>query len=198
MMRTLTYYVGTTIDGVIAAPDRSVDFFAPDEETLRFIAREFPDTMPSHARAAMGLGNDLARFDTVVMGRSTYEPALQQGIEDPYAHLRTFVVSSTLTAGANPNVTIVSDDPIGFVRALKDDAGGDIWLAGGGQLAGALLPEIDELVVKSYPLVAAAGVRLFGDAGFEPSRWTPTSSQALANGTVVTTYRRPGDTPRRA
>ncbi|MFG3013690.1 hypothetical protein ACGFZB_25230 [Streptomyces cinerochromogenes] len=34
----------------------------------------------------------------------------------------------------------------------------DIWLCGGGRLAGTLWPEIDELLIKTYPVVAGTGI----------------------------------------
>lgn len=41
------------------------------------------------------------------------------------------------------------------MRRLKSEPSDKgIYLAGGGKLAGTLLPEIDELLVKSYPVVA--------------------------------------------
>lgn len=40
--------------------------------------------------------------------------------------------------------------PEGFFQTGKD--GKDIWLCGGGKLAGALRPEIDVLVVKLHPV----------------------------------------------
>jgi dihydrofolate reductase len=46
------------------------------------------------------------------------------------------------------------------VRELKRRPGQDLWRCGGAQLAGALLPEIDELVLKVNPLLAGDGIRL--------------------------------------
>jgi dihydrofolate reductase len=189
-MRSLTYYVGSTIDGFIAAPDGSASFFAPDEEVLGLIAREFPDTIPTHVRTGAGLGPQCDRFDTVVMGRRTYEPAIEQGIDDPYQHLRTFVVSGSLPASKAANVSIVRDDPLVFVRALKREDGGDIWLAGGGTLAGVLLEEIDELALKLYPRVAGTGVPLFATERFDGRHWAVTDTTVLTGGMLLVRYRR--------
>ncbi|MFG2649857.1 hypothetical protein [Streptomyces sp. NPDC048436] len=41
------------------------------------------------------------RFDTVLMGRGTYEAGLPQGSIRPYARMERYVVSSTL-AGLDP------------------------------------------------------------------------------------------------
>jgi dihydrofolate reductase len=189
-MRSLTYYVGSTIDGFIAAADGSSSFFAPDDEVLGMIAREFPDTIPTHLRTSTGLGPQPDRFDTVIMGRRTYEPALEQGIDDPYQHLQTYVVSASLPPSSAPNVSIVHDDPRGLVQALKHMPGGDIWLAGGGALAGALLDEIDELAVKLYPRVAGTGVPMFATDRFDGRSWTRTDTTVLTGGMVLVRYRR--------
>ena len=121
------------------------------------------------------------------MGRATYEPALAVGITSPYAPLRQLVVSSTLPDVPDPEVELVRDDPVAAVRALKAEPGRDILLVGGGQLAGALLAEIDELVVKLYPVVAGAGVPLF-TAPFTPTALALTTSRVLERGTVVLSY----------
>jgi dihydrofolate reductase len=39
-------------------------------------------------------------------------------------------------------------NPLELSRALKREKGKDIWLCGGARLAGSLLPEIDELILK--------------------------------------------------
>lgn len=93
-------------------------------------------------------------FDTVLMGRSTYE----LGSASPYAHLRQIVFSRTLTS-PDPAVRIETD-PVETVRTLKQEDGGlGIWLCGGADLAGQLLPEIDELIVKRYRWWPARGSR---------------------------------------
>jgi dihydrofolate reductase len=188
-VRTLAYYVGATLDGVIAGPDGDADFFAPDEETLGFIASEHPDTVPTHVREHLGLGPSPSRFDTVIMGRATYAPALDVGITDPYAHLRTYVASTTMPEGPDGGVEVVRD-PLALVRRLKAQEGADVWLAGGGTLAAHLLPEIDEVVLKTYPIVAGTGIPLFASGGFVGDRLSVTDTRVLGNGTIVATYRR--------
>ena len=187
-MRMLTYYVGTTLDGYIAAPDGSVDAFPVDHVILDFIAAEFPETLPTHGREQLGVTASGTRFDTVVMGRSTYAPALDAGITSPYAHLRQYVVSTTL-APTDPAVEVVGD-PLGLVRELKREDGSGIWLAGGGRLAGALLSEIDELVLKFYPVVLGRGIPVIGAERPLPSSFELVESRVLEGGPTVHTYRR--------
>ncbi len=188
-MRELVYYVGVSLDGFIAGPDDQIDFYPASEPYQAWMSTEFADALPTHIRRELGVdGAPNTRFDTVVMGRRTYDPALRVGITSPYAHLRQIVVSRALHA-PDPDVTIVRADPLAAVRALKQEAGLDIYLAGGGQLAGQLLPEIDRLVVKHYPVVAGAGRTAFGSQ-FAPTRFELDRAQTFPGGNVLLYYSR--------
>ncbi|MGY1778688.1 dihydrofolate reductase family protein [Geodermatophilus sp. SYSU D00804] len=188
-MRDLVYYVGVSIDGFIAGPDDEVDFYPLTEPFTEWMATEYADALPTHVRRALGVDAALRRrFDTVVMGRRTYDPGLAAGIVSPHAHLRQVVVSRSLEPPA-PEVTVVREDPLAAVRALKEAPGLDVYLAGGGQLAGELLPEIDRLVLKQYPVVAGAGRPLF-DTGFAPTGFVLDDVRTFPGGPAVLTWSR--------
>ena len=189
-MRTLTYYVGLTLDGYIAAPDGSSDFFPVTPAVLESIVEQFPDTLPTHVREQLGITASGTRFDAVVMGRNTYAPALDAGITSPYAHLDQYVVSTTLPTGLDPQVRVVAEDPVELVRRLESEPGAGIWLAGGARLAGALLPEIDQLVLKRYPVVLGAGIPVIDSSQARPQAFTTTDERALGDGATITTYTR--------
>ncbi|MFC4058481.1 dihydrofolate reductase family protein [Planomonospora corallina] len=193
-MRKLVYYVGMTIDGFIAAPDGDFAFFPVTQDVIDFIAEEFPDTLPTHVREQLGVHVPNPNFDIGVQGRATYEPALKAGITSPYAHLRQYVVSTTTDESPDPAVEIVSTGVADRIRQLKTEDGKDIYLMGGARLAGSLLPEIDRLVVKLYPVVAGAGIPLF-TADFSPVHFTLTGTRILDGGTVVLTYDRKPEPP---
>ncbi|MDJ1138102.1 dihydrofolate reductase family protein [Streptomyces iconiensis] len=191
-MRKLVYYVAVTLDGYIAGPQGEHDFFPIPEDLTAAISEELPETIPTPARAHFGIPDaPNKRFDTVVMGRGTYGIGLSEGVTSPYAHLRQYVVSTTLTT-EEPAVRIVSDeDPVALVRRLKAEEGGmDIWLCGGGKLAGAVLDEIDELVIKRSPRIAGAGIPMF-DGEFRPTAFAPVSpTRDFPSGISLTTYAR--------
>jgi dihydrofolate reductase len=186
-VRRLVYVVGASVDGFIAGPAGEIDFYPVTPDVVAMLAGELADTLPAHVRRQLGVEGAPERFDTVVMGRATYAPALAVGITSPYAPLRQLVVSTTLADPPDPEVEIVRDDPAAVVRALKAEPGCDILLVGGGLLAGALLAEVDELVVKVYPVVTGAGTPLFS-APFTPTALTLTGSRVLERGTVVLRY----------
>ncbi|MFD0259745.1 dihydrofolate reductase family protein [Kitasatospora indigofera] len=194
-MRKLVYYVAVTLDGRIAGPGGEYDFFPLGDEQQATAYAEwtdarYPETVPGFLRAAKGLADTPnQRFDTVLMGLGSYRPGLDAGFPSPYPHLRQYVVSSTLAPDTDPAVTVVGADPLALVRDLKREEGQDIWLCGGGVLAGALLPEIDELIIKSYPVVAGSGIPVL-QGGFSPTLFEVTDRVSFDNGVAVTWFAR--------
>ena len=160
-MRRLTYLVACTVDRFIALEDGSFDCFLMEGPHIDDLVSSFPDTIPGHLREALGVENGNKRFDTVLMGRGTYEVGLGEGVTSPYPHLRQFVFSRQMETSLHEDVTLVSTDPLGFVRELKKEDGMDIWLCGGGKLASALLLEIDMIILKVHPVLIGAGIPLF-------------------------------------
>lgn len=187
-MRKLVYYVGATIDGFIAAPDGSADFYPVTPDVIDFITTHYPDTLPTHVREQLGVDVPNPNFDVGVQGRTTYQPALDIGVTSPFAHLRQYVVSTGYES-EDPAVEIISTDVADRIRELKAEDGKDIYLIGGSRLAGSLLAEIDSIVLKVYPLVAGAGIPLF-TTDFNPTSFTLTGTRTLEGGTVVLTYDR--------
>ncbi|MEU1403437.1 dihydrofolate reductase [Streptomyces sp. NPDC005728] len=194
-MRKLTYFIACSLDGFIgdAHGDASEMLRFLDEEYFDFLKTEFPETLPTHSRKPLGVDHlENKRFDTVIQGRGSYELALKEGITSPYAHLREYVASRTLGASPDPHVEIIDGDLLGRVRGLKAEDGGlDIYLCGGSQVAGALLDEIDELVIKTYPIVYGTGMPMFG-TGLDIKEFglDSDSVRAFGNGAIVRTYRR--------
>ncbi|MGW0595562.1 dihydrofolate reductase family protein [Streptomyces sp. NPDC002776] len=193
-MRKLTYFIACSIDGFIGDPkgDASSMFAFLDEEFLGYLASTWPETVAVQGREHLGLQDaENLRFDTVIQGRASYQLALDLGITSPYGHLREYVASRTLGASPDPNVTVIDGDLVARVRELKaEDSELDIWLCGGSQIAGQLLDEIDELVIKTYPQVYGAGLPMFGGTGFAVSDFTLEGVRTFGNGVLVRTYAR--------
>ncbi|MFC3835291.1 MULTISPECIES: dihydrofolate reductase family protein [Deinococcus] len=188
-MRRLVYYIASSVDGFIADSEGKTDAFAQSPEYLAELADRFPDTFPAHVRTPLGIGGPNRQFDTVLMGRHTYEPALQSGITSPYPHLEQYVFSRRLAPTAEQNLHIVADDPVATVRGLKARPGPlDLWLCGGGHLAAQLLPELDELIVKLNPVVLGSGIPLFSGVASVPL--TLVEQQALHGGVALLRYLR--------
>ncbi len=150
-MKRIVYYVATTIDGYIAGNHDSIDGFV------------------SEGAAVDKYLNDLKEFDTVIMGRRTYEFGYAYGLEPgqpPYPHMQHYIFSNSLTLeNIHPKVHIRPPD-LDFIKNLKKEKGTDIYLCGGGLFAGWLLDQelIDILKIKLNPLIMGEGIRLFGDS----------------------------------
>ncbi len=193
-MRRLTYYIASTLDGFIAREDGAFDFFPMSGGHLPHIVEEYPETIPTHLREAMGVRGANRRFDAVVMGRRTYGVGASMGITSPYSHLRQYVVSSSMTASPDRAVTLLGADAVEAVRALKREEGLGIWLCGGGSLAAALLGEIDEVILKINPLLLGRGIPLFR-RGEGVVNLDLTEARTFAGGVAIHRYRvlrRPG------
>ncbi|MEU9745323.1 dihydrofolate reductase family protein [Streptomyces niveus] len=190
-MRKLSYFIAVSIDGYIGDPTGEAEFFTrfADEEFLDFLKDEYPETLPTPGRQSLGIDHlENKRFDTVIQGRRSYELALDIGVTSPYAHTRQLVASRTLTS-PDPAVEIVSGDIAALVRELKREEGLGIYLCGGANLAAELFDEVDELVVKTYPLILGSGMPMFGTK-YAQTEFALESNRTFGNGAVVRTYSR--------
>ena len=171
-MRALKYYVACTVDGFIAHADGSFDGFLSDGEHVV----DFFESYKS--------------FDTVLMGRKTYDVGLREGKTNPYPTLRSYVFSRAMKASPDPNVTLISQDAVEVVRGLRSEAGKDIWLCGGADLATTFFRAslIDELVLKVNPVLFGAGIPLFAGA-IQQSALQLVDSKVYGNGVVLLRYR---------
>ncbi|WP_318209163.1 dihydrofolate reductase family protein [Streptomyces sp. SJL17-1] len=191
-MRKLTYFIACTIDGFIGDPkgDATSMYQFVDAEFLEFLTGEYPETISAQGREMLGIDAENKRFDTVVQGLGSYQLALDLGVTSPYGHLREFVATRSLAESPDANVELIADDLVGRVRELKaEDSPLDVWLCGGSTIAGELIEEIDELVIKTYPQVYGSGMPMFG-ADFEPRDFELNDLRVFGNGAFVRTYTR--------
>src|SRR5688500_10581675 len=146
-MRTLLYGAACSLDGFIAGPNHEVDWL------------EWSDDVAAISKSVW------SRVDTVLMGRKTYDVAVANGTR-AYPGVTNYVFSRTLAPETAPEVTVVADDAVAFVRALKEQPGADICLLGGGELARSLLDAdlIDELGVNIQPVILGSGIPLLPGA----------------------------------
>jgi dihydrofolate reductase len=193
-MRRLVYLVSVTQDGFIAGPGGEFDFFVVNDDLAGTLNARFPETVPTDLRGAVGITEDNKIFDAVLMGRKTYEVGLPHGITSPYRQLDQYVFSATLDELPGPDVELVAGDPAAKVHELKAEDGMDIWLCGGGALAGALYGEIDALILKRHPILIGTGLPLVvGD--FSPRVFDLTEQSAVKGGVTISTYEAPGRRP---
>ncbi len=163
-MRKLIVHEFVTLDGVMQAPggkDEDTDGgFEHGGWTLPFW---HDDIGKSFVALMQGVDAFLLGRRTYVTHAEAFEP-MPAG--DPFGDLmnppKKYVVSRTLTKPTWRNTTIIRDDVIGSVRALKAEPGGTILTDGSSQLVHALLAHdlVDELHLHLYPLTLGSGKRV--------------------------------------
>lgn len=189
-MRELIYYVACSVDGFIAHTDGSFDGFLQEGEHIAGLAETFPETFPAHFRDVLGIQGENKHFDTVLMGRKTYEVGLRVAIANPYPQMKQYVFSRSMETSPDVNVELISTDAAGFVKNLKQETGKHIWLCGGADLAVNLFSEnlIDELILKVNPFLMGSGIPLFAGVVKQTSLEL-CDSKIYDNGVLVLYYR---------
>ena len=143
-MRQIRYGVAMSLDGYIADANGGFDWIVMDSDI------DF---------AAM-----MARYDTLLMGRRTYEvtKAMGGGGGDMMPGVTTVVFSRTLKQRDHPDVRIVSENWEDAVRELREKPGKDIWLFGGGALFSAMLDAglVDGVDIGVIPVLLGGGTPL--------------------------------------
>jgi dihydrofolate reductase len=131
-----------SLDGFIAGPNGEYDWIVTDPE-IDFAAL-------------------MARFDTFLIGRKTFEAMRRMRSEaPPIPGIRNVVFSRTLAQSEHPEVEIF-DDAEGVVADLRGQAGKEIALFGGGELFRSLLAAglVDGVEVSVIPVLLGGGIPL--------------------------------------
>ena len=167
-MRRLRYSVAASLDGFIAGPNGEYDWIAHDP-SIDFVAM-------------------FAQYDTLLMGRKTYEFASEMAKSWDSLGQRWIVVSTTLKPEEHPGVTILSSGVAEAVAAMKTEPGKDIWLMGGGVLFRAMLDAglVDTVEVEVMPVMLGSGVPLLPDGKRRSLRLD--ESETLPSGILMLKY----------
>lgn len=168
-MRKLIVHEFISLDGVIQAPG------GPDEDRDGGFAHGGWTRPYWHDSIGAAFGAIMKDTDAFLLGRRTYvthaeafEP-MPEGdfFGDMMNTPAKYVVSKTLEKPIWRNTTIIRDDVVSAVRALKAQPGKNILSDGSSQLLQLLLSHdlVDELHLSVYPLTLGGGKRLFPDSG---------------------------------
>lgn len=155
-MRKIRYLVAMSLDGYIAGPNGEYDWIGAD---------------PDFDFAAVW-----AQFDTLLMGRRTYELAIQARGADAFSGMKSIVFSRTLKPHVQANMTVLPEVSADWISSLKAQPGKDLWLFGGSALFRSFLDAglVDTIEVGVMPVLLGAGIPLL------PPPYTPTKLKLLS------------------
>jgi dihydrofolate reductase len=126
--------------------------------------------------------------DAVLMGRTTFEPAL--GAERwPWPNLDVFVLASHRPSGTPEHVVVDSEPERLLQRVREANRGGDVHLVGGPRTIETYraLGALDKLGLIVLPLLLGEGMRLTPSLSVD-ARLTLESERALPGGSVEIVY----------
>jgi dihydrofolate reductase len=167
-MRRVRYSVAMSLDGYIAGPEGEADWIIMDP--------------------AIDFAAFFQEFDTMLLGRRTFEAALGYGSTGTMPGMKAYVCSKTLRDVSSPDVTLVGD-AVATVAEMRTESGKDIWLMGGGHLFRSLLEAglVDCVEVGIIPVLLGQGIPLLPEPA--PSvRLELTKCEHLPSGIAMLQY----------
>ncbi|MFC8528264.1 dihydrofolate reductase family protein [Nocardia sp. NPDC057227] len=152
-MTTTRFYTATSLDGYIADPDNSLEWLF---------------AVPGASTAEEDTAELVAKTGAMCMGATTYEWMLAHDEpgqwEQIYGERPCWVFTHReLPALPGANLHFVADDVRAVHAAMAEAAGGrDIWVIGGGDLAGQFADAglLDEVVAAVAPVTLGGGAPL--------------------------------------
>jgi dihydrofolate reductase len=189
-MRELVIAEFITLDGVIQAPG------GKDEDTEGGFTHGgwtwpfWHDDIGKHFFQAM------SNTDAFLLGRKTWQiHSVFETMSEPFADalnaVNKYVVSRTLeSTDAWRNSTVIRDDVVDSIRAMKQQPGKNILLDGSSVLAHTLIENdlVDEFMLHIYPISLGSGKKLYPDGKRLDLKLV--ESSPLPTGVVYARYRR--------
>jgi len=170
-MRLVKYFVASSLDSYISRKDGSVDWLFMDQD---YGMREF-----------------FASVDVAVMGRKTYDKALELSPEGLNFHgMKVHVFSHLMAKGKQERVEVVSDAPDVWLKSIRAKPGKDIWLVGGGEMVREFLQRklVNEIGISIHPRLLGDGVALYAQP-YPETELQLVRSKAHPNGLLQVFYR---------
>ena len=192
-MRKIIVLSFITLDGVMQAPG------GPDEDTsngFEYGGWTAPYFYEADEAAGEFMENQMKSAD-LLLGRKTFEIFASywpehadywSGIND----VTKYVMSKTMDKSDWKNSVFLKS--VEDIEKLKKSEGSDIQVHGSGNLTQTLLKHdlVDELWLKTFPIMLGVGKRLFGEGTF-PAAFTLTESLVTSNGVIFANYKRAGE-----
>jgi dihydrofolate reductase len=183
-----------TLDGVMQAGG------SPDEDTsdgFKYGGWAAP-YLDAGTAADEFMAKQLGYNAELLLGRKTFEAfasfwpthgEMWPGVND----VKKYVVSDTEVQldGWNNSVRLKN---LADIKKLKESEGQDLQVHGSGVLVQTLLEQdlVDELWLKTLPIILGQGKRLFGEGNIAAA-FTLTDSLVTSNGVIFANYKRAGE-----
>jgi dihydrofolate reductase len=191
-MRKLIVSEFITLDGVIQAPGGA------DEDRDNGFAHGAWTIPYWHDDIGLHFGALMKDVDALLLGRRTYVTHAQAFEPMPEGEIfgdmmnapAKYVVSKTLDKPLWRNTTIIRDNIVDAVRALKKQPGKNIMTDGSSQLVHTLIANdlVDELHLLLYPLTVGGGKRLLPEGTH--AKFALKSASSFPSGVVNLHYTR--------
>lgn len=161
-MRKVISFMHISLDGFVAGPNGELNWAKVDQELFDYV------------------GQRIKKGDTALYGRVTYQMmesywptagdkpnATKHDIEHSnwYNRVHKIVLSKTLKGSDKPNTTIISENMVPEINAIKMLKGEDIFLFGSPTATHSLMLEnlIDGFWLFVNPVILGQGVSLYQD-----------------------------------
>jgi dihydrofolate reductase len=193
-MRKLIVLSFITLDGVMQAPG------GPEEDTSGNF--KFGGWTVGYFDEMTGtiMGEQMGHPFDLLLGRRTYEifasfwPKRDDETARAINRATKYVVSHRPVSLDWRKTVLINGDVAGEIRKLKAEDGPELQVHGSGDMIQTLLKHdlVDELWLKTFPVVLGKGRRLFAN-GTMPGAWQLVDSQVTSSGVIVASYQRGGE-----
>jgi dihydrofolate reductase len=144
-VRNVKLFIASSLDGYIARNDGVIDWLYTDGD---YGFAQFYDSV-----------------DTILMGRRTYEKAIELAGWYPHKDKKSYVFTQTASGRKREkdrNVHFIAD-VLEFTKELIHLPGKDIWLVGGADIISIFLNAglLDEIILSIHPIILGNGIPLF-------------------------------------
>ncbi len=147
-MRKIKLYIAISLNGKIAGTDGSVEWL---------------ENIPNPEKTDYGYYDFYNLVDITIQGNTTYNQVIGWGIDFPYKGKKNYVVTRKKDVVNTEFVEFITENHAEFIKKLKEENGGDIWLIGGSKVNTLVLDAglLDEIIVFVMPVIISGGIELF-------------------------------------
>lgn len=190
-MRKVIVLSFITLDGVMQAPGGPKEDTSGDFKFGGWSVGYFDDMVGN------AMGEQMRHSFDLLLGRRTYDifAAFWPKVTDDTARginsAKKYVVSHRPVSLDWKTTIPINGEVVEKIKKIKAEDGPELQVHGSGNLIQTLLKNdlVDELWLKTFPVVLGTGKRLFAD-GAMPTGWQLLKSQVSPSGVVVASYER--------